>query len=265
MKIFCLSIYNENYELFKHLDLIPVGLGTNNFDNVWLKDENKINISDKNKNFGEYTFHYFLWKNDVLDLNNEEWIGFCSYRRFWTKKNKESINIKNLKKNILRKPENHWNNYDVILGEPLIFKKVKNIKLIKRNFLEVIKKPSVLFKNTTLRDHFNIFHGSFFLNEALNLLDVKNKKDFDEYLDNYFLNPYNMFICKNKKILFAFYEEIFPWLFKCENLFKDLKLKGYDKERIYGFLAERYMPFWFQKNFKTTVCQISYYDTHKEL
>ena len=51
MKIFCLSIYNENFELFKNLNLIPVGLGKENFDNKWLNDKGKINISEKNENF----------------------------------------------------------------------------------------------------------------------------------------------------------------------------------------------------------------------
>ena len=69
-----------------------------------------------------------------------------------------------------------------------------------------------------------------------------------------------MFICKNVKILNQFYEEIFPWLFRCEEMFKNKNLKGYDKQRIYGFLAERYMPYWFKKNFKTTTCQISFVD-----
>ena len=37
-----------------------------------------------------------------------------------------------------------------------------------------------------------------------------------------------MFICKNTKILYQFYDEIFPWLFKCENEFKNLNLEGYE-------------------------------------
>ena len=50
MKIFCLSIYNENYHLFKKLNLDPVGLGKENFDKYWLRDNDKINISNKNIN-----------------------------------------------------------------------------------------------------------------------------------------------------------------------------------------------------------------------
>ena len=87
MKIYCISIYNENYDFFKNNNLIPVGLGNQNFNSNWLNDKGKINIYTKNENFGEYTFHYSLWKNGFLDNEDNNWTGFCTYRRFWIKKN----------------------------------------------------------------------------------------------------------------------------------------------------------------------------------
>ena len=264
MKIFCLSIHNNNYDKLKKLDLIPVGLGDAKFHTDWLNDKGTFNISKKNKNFGEYTFHYHLWKNILANNLYDNWIGFCSYRRFWT--NTSGVNIQSLEdlnKILIKDQKDDWDKFDVILGEPLIFGKIKNSKLIKRNFLEVIKKPSVLFKKNSLMDQFRIFHGSFFLKKSLNLLSRENKINFEIFLNNYELNPYNMFICKNSKILNQFYNEIFPWLFKCEDEFKNINLNGYDKIRIYGFLAERYMPYWFKKNFKTTTCPISFFETNK--
>ena len=62
MKIFCLSIYNNNYEKLQKLDLTPVGLGDAKFDSRWLNDKGAQSISNKNKNYGEYTFHY---KEDI--------------------------------------------------------------------------------------------------------------------------------------------------------------------------------------------------------
>ena len=62
MKIYCLCIKNINFILLKKLKLIPVGLGGEIFDKRWLNDKNKKNISKKNKYYGEYTFHYNLWK-----------------------------------------------------------------------------------------------------------------------------------------------------------------------------------------------------------
>ena len=84
MKIFCISIFNQNYDQLKNLSLTPVGLGEDEFDKNWLSDKEGENISNKNLNFGEYTFHYKIWQNDHLISNTNEWIGFCSYRRFWT-------------------------------------------------------------------------------------------------------------------------------------------------------------------------------------
>ena len=259
MKIFCLSIHNNNYEKFKKLDLIPVGLGDANFDSQWLNDKGIQNISNKNKNFGEYTFHYHLWKNVLLDKNYDDWIGFCSYRRFWTNGSKEIIqSLDDLNNIIVKDKRTEWEKFDVILGKPLIFKKIKNSKLIKRNFMEVLKKPTVLFKENTLIDHFRIFHGSFFLEKSIEFLSSENQTDFLNFLNGYELNPYNMFICKNSEILNQFYNEIFPWLFRCEEAFNGLNLKGYGKTRIYGFIAERYMPYWFRKNFNTTTCPITF-------
>ena len=82
------------------------------------------------------------------------------------------------------------------------------------------------------------------------MLDVNNKSDFRKFVNTKTsFNPHNMFICKTK-YLKDYYETIFPWLKKCENLFKDKKLDGYGMQRIYGFLAERFLSYWFSKNFK---------------
>ena len=51
MKIYCISIYNENYNFFRDNNLIPVGVGERDFDHVWLDDKGKFNISSKNTYF----------------------------------------------------------------------------------------------------------------------------------------------------------------------------------------------------------------------
>ena len=62
-------------------------------------------------------------------------------------------------------------------------------------------------------------------------------------------NPHNMFICKTE-ILKKYYNEVFPWLEKCESQFGFNDLEGYGLKRIYGFLAERFLSYWFKKNYK---------------
>ena len=263
MKIYCISIYNQNFNFFRENNLTPVGVGSKDFTSQWLNDKSGDNISFKNSNFGEYTFHYNLWKNRLQD-EKSEWIGFCTYRRFWTKKIHETPKtLSDLKNVILKEIPNEWQDFDVVLPETLKIGKIKIMKLLKNNYKLIFTKPSLLFKKCTIRDHFNLFHGSFFLNEAIDLLDVNDQKDFKDYLDNYEFNPHNLFICKNKLIINEYYKVIFNWLFKCEKKFENLKLDTYGKKRIYGFLAERFMPFWFKKNYKTIDWPYIFFDTNK--
>ena len=60
-------------------------------------------------------------------------------------------------------------------------------------------------------------------------------------------------------------EEIFPWLKKCEQLFGFENLKGYGLTRIYGFLAERFMSYWFKKNTNFKELPILFYDINDQL
>ena len=62
-------------------------------------------------------------------------------------------------------------------------------------------------------------------------------------------HPHNMFICRTELIK-NYYEEIFNWLKKCENVFGFKNLEGYGLQRIYGFLAERFLSYWFSTKFK---------------
>ena len=91
--------------------------------------------------------------------------------------------------------------------------------------------------------------------------DNENQTDFRNFVNkNYEFNPHNMFICKSKTILISYYSIVFPWLQKCENIFGFEKLKGYDLTRIYGFLAERFLSYWFQKNTKFSTLPITFLD-----
>ena len=264
MKIYCISIYNQNYKFFKKNNLIPVGLGKKKFSSKWFDDKHKKNISSKNENFGEYTFHYSLWKNGLLNKKNSNWTGFCTYRRFWVKKNyKEPKSLKDLNKIILKKVPKEWKGYDTVLPRPLKLGKLKVMKLLKNNFIEVVKKPSLLVKKCTIKDHFNLFHGDFFLSEAMNLLEPNERIDFEKFLQKYEFNPHNIFICKKHSLIQRYYKDVFSWLFKCEKNFRNMKLDTYGKKRIYGFLAERYMPFWFKKNSKTINWPFVFFDTNE--
>ena len=144
----------------------------------------------------------------------------------------------------------------------------KLMKFIKRGLKIVIKKPFVIInkKRRNLNFHFDLMHGENNLDKAINQLDQVNKKDFKKFVNTEVsFNPHNMFICKSKNILKNYYEDLFPWLEKCEKLFGFENLMGFGKIRIYGFLAERFMSYWFQKNTKYTTIPIIFYDIRKDI
>ena len=103
LKMFCISLEPNHYNFIKELGYIPVGLGEKEFNNDWLSGKSGTNISKKNKYYGEYTYHYWIWKN-YLDKLDDGWIGFCQYRKFWSLKQhkNEDINFNNLKSKVLK-------------------------------------------------------------------------------------------------------------------------------------------------------------------
>ena len=81
-------------------------------------------------------------------------------------------------------------------------------------------------------------------------LEKENRDSFRDFVNSKTsFNPHNMFICK-KNLLKEYYGSVFPWLKKCEKIFGFENLKTYGEKRIYGFLAERFLSYWFSKNFK---------------
>ncbi len=126
------------------------------------------------------------------------------------------------------------------------------MKLIKRGLKNIIKDPSIFFnkKKQNIKLHFDMHHGYGILDRAIKYLGKKDRNDFQKFVnENYSFNPHIMFITK-KKVMNNWFNSLFKWLFKCEKEFGFRKLKGYDQQRLYAYLAERYLSFWFKKNTK---------------
>ena len=62
-KIFCMCLNSHHLENLKKLNYTPVGLGSNEYNLEWWRDNKGDNISAKNPFYGEYTFYYWIWKN----------------------------------------------------------------------------------------------------------------------------------------------------------------------------------------------------------
>ena len=253
---------NSHLEKIKKLNYIPVGLGEDKFDKGWTTDNTGTNISFKNKFYGENTFHYWLWKNQLKDCFEKTWVGFCHYRRFWVKDPKV-LNFDDLKKNIIKKIPDDWDRYEVILGNEYFVNKTKVSKIIKHGKKQLLKNPFVFFskKKMTIKVHFDMYHGFGNLDKAIELLDINDKEDFRNYVDSEgSFNPFNMFFCKSYDLLNNYYGVLFKWLEKCEKEFGFDETKDYGQIRIYAFLAERFLSYWFKKNSKFKVWPIKHFE-----
>jgi len=210
----------------------------------------KDNIFYKEKYYSELTFHYWYWKN-ILSLKNKNWIGFCQKRRFWVKSESKNIEInkKNIQEHILTNPEKNWNNYEAIICNPINISGSKKIKIFKRGFRSLIKDPSILWnlKKENILLHFDMHHGYGNLDKAINLLDASDSEEFRSFVhtENSF-NPHIMFISKSD-VANEWFKKLFNWLERCEAIFGFKELSGYDTSRLYAYLAERYLSFWFKK------------------
>ena len=260
--MYCISMENSHLEKIKKLNYIPVGLGTDKFDKEWTTDNTGKNISFKNKFYGENTFHYWLWKNQLKDCFEKTWVGFCHYRRFWVKDPKV-LNFKDLKTNIINKIPDDWNSYEVILGNEYLVNKTKISKIIKHGKKQLFKNPFVFFskQKMTVKVHFDMYHGFGNLDKAIELLDTNDREGFRNYVNSEgSFNPFNMFFCKSYDLLNNYYSVLFKWLEKCESEFGFDETKDYGQIRIYAFLAERFLSYWFKKNSKFNVWPIKHFE-----
>ncbi len=267
LKMFCITLEPNHLDYITNLNYTPVGLGDKIFPGSCLSDKKGENISNKNRYYGEYTFHYWLWKNYLNDIA-EDWIGFCQYRKFWSLKfsSNNDINLKNLKQKVLKEIPNEFNKFDVVLGEPFFVNKRKIMKFVKKGFPLLLSNPQILFNKNSrnIKFHFDLMHGRNNLDKAIDLLNSKDKEEFRNFVNTEVsFNPHNMLICKSKKLLKSYYETVFPWLESCEKLFGFSELKGYGLTRIYGFLAERFLSYWFKKNSNYKELPILFHDIGK--
>ncbi|MDA7606804.1 DUF4422 domain-containing protein [Pelagibacteraceae bacterium] len=258
---FCLTHkYNPQLENINYLN---VGMGKNKFPESWMLDSTGDNISEKNKYYDMYSFHYWLWKNYLDKIKNNEWVCFSTYRRFW----KSDIPFQesdHLKNKIIQTAPREWEGYNTILTEPTDLSQIKLSKLIKKGKKLLLKNPTLLFRpeKRNIKFHFDLMHHEGNLDKALDVIDKKEKNDFINYLNtNRSANVWNLFCCNSTDLLNNWYESVFTWLFKCEKIFGFENLKGYETGRLYAYLAERYLPYWFKKYSKTRNWPIYFYNT----
>ena len=245
------NVTNKADSLLEDLYCKPAGVGPNIFPKHYINSKVGENIQHKDPYYAEYVFHYWFWKNQLMNYDDDTWLGFCQYRRYWLKENCDEnlvITRDNLKDNVLNSIPPVWANYDAVVAKRVYVNNTKFMKLIKRGYRNILNDPTITFdkKKHNVKLHFDISHGYGKLDKAIDLLDRKERDDFREYVNkNTFFNPNHMFI-SHPKIMNEWFKSVFDWLLKCEDIFIFKDLQGYEK-RLYGYFAERYLSYWFNK------------------
>ena len=249
LEIYCVT--DKDLPYLKRLPYNLAGVGKSNFPKEYYLANTNENIHYKEEYYSELTFHYWFWKNKLKNLEKNTWLGFCQKRRFWIKKNSinNNINSYNFADFILLESQKEWTEYNSVICEPIYVNKVNKIKLLKRGFKSLIKDPRIFFnkKKQTIKLHFDMHHGYGNLDKAIDVIDSEDKDEFRAYVNNAIsFNPHIMFIAK-VEIANNWFSKLFPWLLRCEEIFGFDNLHGYDTKRLYAYLAERYLSFWFKK------------------
>ena len=200
---------------------LPLHVGAEgNPDFGYTKDNTGENISARNGNFCELTGLYWAWKN--LDA---DYIGLVHYRRYFTRKEVRNINAK--KGQILRKEE--WEKllsaYNVVVADK------------RKYYIE------------TTRSQYNHAHPAIGLDETERIIQEKCPEYSDAFttvMNRTWAHMFNMFVMR-RDFFDAYCQWMFSILFELE---KRVDISSFDglNSRILGFVGERLLDVWLEKN-----------------
>ena len=225
LKIFCMTIKHLSVLQKLPKSIIPFGLGNHIYPENWLNEKNGQNILGLNKFYGETTGMYWIWKNYLDKFKDDDWIGFCQYRRLWlndTYVKKQTFTLDSLYSKLLSSDSNFKSSTETYLIQPTIF------------------------TNQNLLDQFNTLYGKNTINECAKLVEEKDKEDFQEFLNGNKFSICNMFITK-PRIYRQYCEEMFNWIEKCYDYCNNQNLLKGKNMRLPVFMVERFTSFWFEK------------------
>lgn len=209
---------HKKYEMPKDAMYLPVQVGAQGKKPLgYQRDNEGINISEKNANYCELTGLYWTWKN-----LKAEYLGLAHYRRHYT----------------LKKYGNKWNR---ILTEeqlkPLLYEN------------DIILPPKRNYFIETTYDQYVHAHHAADLDLTREIL-VENYpeyvKAFDDCMKSTKGHKFNMFIMK-REYVDQYCEWLFDVLFELE---KRLDISEYSQNdaRVFGFVSERLLDVWLNTN-----------------
>ena len=103
IEMYCVT--NKRLKFLENFTYNLSWVGKKKSPDNYLKCDSMDNIFFKEKYYSELTFHYWYWKN-ILDINKDNWVGFCQKRRFWSK---HKIQEKKIFNNLVEEYKNNKN------------------------------------------------------------------------------------------------------------------------------------------------------------
>ncbi len=221
MKTKIFVVTHKNVKMPQDPTYAPIVVGKNKdeFPKEYYRDDQNDNISNKNESYCELTAMYWIWKN-VDEYDN---IGICHYRRYLMK------NVSNNIGDILTKEEIEENlkKYDIILPQ-------------RRYFLRKNVEEQYYSQDNAFEKDYKI------LREVIKEIAPDYFETFQKVSAGHSTYLYNIIITKKET-----YRRYCEWLFEILNeVEKRIDITNYTQQqkRIFGFMAERLMTVYVEKN-----------------
>ena len=150
-----------------------------------------------------------------------------------------------------------------MLRDEVFVNGTKLSKILKHGRMQLIKNPFVFLskKKMTVKVHYDMYHGYGEMDKAIELLDNENREDFRNWVNSAVsFNANNVFICKSPALYNDYCKSLFKWLENCESEFGFDPNRPYSRIRVYAFLAERYLSYWFKKNSNYILWPMKFHD-----
>lgn len=214
---------HKQYTMPNEKIYLPVLVGSYNKTESFnfLKDDTGDNISNKNASYCELTGLYRAWKN----LKNCDALGLVHYRRYFKGKFKFNVNGKNKKILNYEDVAKLMKNYDMILPK----KRYYVIDTNRGQYIHAHHSIGLEKTKKVIETHYNDYVESF--------NKIMNKRSGHRF---------NMMILKKQ-----FFDGYCTWLFDILGKVEDgLDISSWSKseQRIYGYIAERLLDVWVDKN-----------------
>lgn len=209
---------HKKVELPELEDYVALQVGAEGKEDYgYVRDNTGDSISDKNPNYCELTGLYWIWKN-----SHEKYKGLVHYRRFFGQSNMSSD---------LRKIYTHRQLVGFLSDADIVLPYIEYFKQNARDEIMVKCCTTEIFEQ---------------LEQVMEEKYPQYMRTFTEYFENNRSTLFNMMFCKST-LFDSYCEWLFDILFELEKRVDLNVLNDYQK-RLYGFLSERLLNVWVNKN-----------------